>query len=52
MFDDEHQVKDLAAAIQRGDRDGAFMALDVIIRDTEQPDVVRHWIDCAKATAR
>lgn len=52
MFNDEHLVKELASAIQRGNRDEAFVALDVLLRDHRRADVIRHWIDCARVASR
>jgi hypothetical protein len=44
-------VQDLAKCIALGDRDGAFMALDVLIRDWTNANEVRDWIDIARRAA-
>ena len=48
---DESAVKELATAIARGDRDAAFVAFDIMIRDLTDASVIRHWIACARDVA-
>ncbi|WP_298093207.1 hypothetical protein [uncultured Sphingomonas sp.] len=48
---DEAAIIDLATAIQRGDRDNAFHALDQLIRDHANASAIRDRIDIARRQA-
>jgi len=48
---DQNAIMELATAIARHDCVGAFMALDVIVRDHPHADTIRGWIDTARFAA-
>lgn len=49
---DQNDPMELAGAIERGDREAAFVALDVMIRDHTRVTSMREWIDIARRAAR